>query len=81
MLVVKSKYQKHHQYIVGKGLARINPMYLDTIPDILFSENDQGKSTCCSGKISTPPPISNSVASKALSNKSKEFLEALKKSS
>ena len=80
MLVVKSKYQKH-QYIVGKGLARINSMYLDTIPDILFSENDQGKSECCSGKISTPPPISNSVASKALSNKSKELLEALKKSS
>ena len=75
MLVVKSKYQKHRQYIAGKGLARINSMYLDTIPAILFPENDQAdKTKCCDSKIPA-------VASKALSNKSKELLQALKKSS
>jgi hypothetical protein len=67
MLVVKSKYQnRYRKYIVGRGLARINS-----------SETSPPVPECCDSKITSP--VSNSIARKALSNKSKELLEGLKK--
>jgi hypothetical protein len=68
MLVIKPKYQKR-KYIVGRGLACISPI--------------QTKYECCNTgiTISEPQDVSNPVALKALSKKSKELLEGLKKNS
>lgn len=76
MLVVKSKSRKLKKYIVGGGLALIPPE----------SRTQNATNTCCKSgasanaqnEISTIP-VSNGVARKALTEKSKEFLHELKK--
>jgi hypothetical protein len=63
MLVIKTKNRQ--KYIVGGGLALIPP-------------DNNNTSTCCNGEISTIP-VSNGIARKALTEKSKEILHELKK--
>ena len=84
MLVVKSKSRKHKKYVVGGGLASIPPE--SHIAKQCTSGTTQNTSTCCNSGASTKAhseistiPVSNEVARKALTEKSKEFLHELKK--